>query len=360
MKIAIISPFQLRLGRGIERFHWSLACAWASRGVEVDILTWMHSNAFDWGTPPLGVRFRRVPNVRYHMARWAALWYQRWLTQGYDHVLLAFASYGEGLTLRRLGGRSPRFSIVFHFPLEQTPHRYSEFQQFGLPERAQHLIAPSEYVADGVKMAFGKAAVVIPNGVDPVLFSSRPEERARIRRELGVSDHAPVLITAAALEDRKGIQFVLRALPALLAQHPDLEYWVLGEGSYRPTLEAEIARLGIAKHVRMLGVQRDVQGYMNAADVGCLLSWGEAFGMTLVECMAVGLPVLTSTRPPFSEIIEPGYGVIVDEQDSSAVSGALWALLRDRRAMGEAARQAVMARFTWERISDVYLDLLGS
>ncbi|PJF27800.1 MAG: hypothetical protein CUN53_02685 [Phototrophicales bacterium] len=357
-RIAMISPFQLRMRRGVERFNWDLAAAMAQRGVQTDLWVWGYPNAVDWGSPPAGVRLRRVPYIRWYMARWASVWYRRWLRDSYDHIILAFADYGEGMALRGYPGA---FSIVFHFPFDEVPHRYASFQAHGLSERAYRLIAPSQYVADGVQTAFRRDALVIPHSVDLRRFAPDSAVRADVRAEYGVSADTPILITLAALELRKGIQFVIRALPMLVEQFPDLQYWVLGEGRDRAAIEAEIAALDLGRHVRLFGAQDRVERFLNAADVSVLLAWGEAFGLTLIESMACGLPVVAADRSPFTDIVQPDYGALVDPENPDAVAAALLRLLSDptlRPDYGKAGRTAVEARYTWDRAAGAFTDAL--
>lgn len=364
MKIAIIHPFQFRLARGIERFTWSLSTALSDRGVQVDLLTWRWPDEVCWGGVPPHVRVRRVPGFRYFMARVCIPFYLKWLLWGhYDWVILFFAGYGEAATLRILSRLRPqRYCIVFHFPREQVPHRYREFERSGLARRADRLIAVSSYVARGVEEQFGRECHVIGNGVDPDIFKPSPSARAQMRQKLGIAESAPVLITLAALEERKGIQHVIEAIPFLLTDFPDLRYWVLGEGAYRLTLEAQIRRLGLEQSVSLFGNVEDVVPYLAAADIGCLLSYGEAFPVTLVEYMAMELPVLVSQHPPFPELVQPSFGVMVDEQDSLQVGGTIHELLSNlerRQAMGRAGRESVLQQYTWEYVAEQYLQTLG-
>ncbi|MBC7261362.1 MAG: glycosyltransferase family 4 protein [Chloroflexi bacterium] len=364
MKIAIIHPFQFRYGRGIERFTWSLSAALSARGVQVDLLTWRWPDEVHWGDLPPRVRVRRVPGFRYFMARACVPFYLKWLLQGqYDWVMLFFAAYGEAETLRVLSRlRQQRHCVVFHFPREQVPHRYREFERSGLARRADRLIAVSTYVARGVQEQFGRECQVIGNGVDPETFKRSPSARAQMRQKLGIAESAPVLITLAALEERKGVQHVIEAIPALLPDFPDLRYWVLGEGGYRPELEAQIRRLRLEHSVSLWGNIEDVVSYLAAADIGCLLAYGESFGIAVFEYMAMELPVLVSQHPPFPELVAPSFGVKVDERDGQQVVNAIRELLlhpEKRRTMGQAGRQTVLRQYTWDHVAEQYLQVLG-
>lgn len=365
MKIAIIHPFQFRYARGIERFVWSLSAAFAARSVQVDLLTWRWPNEVHWGDVTPHVRVRRVPDLRYFMARVCVPFYVKWLLQDhYDWVMLFFAGYGEAETLRILNRlRHQPYCVVFHFPREQVPHRYREFERSGLARRADRLIAVSSYVARGVEEQFGRGCQVIGNGVDPNVFKPSQSARTQMRQKLGIPESAPILITLAALEERKGVQHVIQAIPSLLPDFPDLRYWVLGEGPYRSTLEAQVRRLGLEHVVSLWGNCEDVVPYLAAADIGCLLAYGESFGIAVFEYMAMELPVLVSQHPPFPELVRPEYGMIGDERDVQAVAQNIRVLLTNpdrRREMGKVGRQQVLSHHTWDQVAAAYLDLLAT
>ncbi len=359
MKIAIIHPFQFRFARGIERYVHNLTEQLAQRGHEIHLLTWRWPNAITWGIPHPNIHTHYLPYIRYYTSYFAVPFYiYHLLRRRFDWTLLYFGGYGiaEGLSLaRRL--RSQRYGIVFHFPHELTPHRYKEFKRWGLAQNADSLIAVSQYVAEGVEAQYGRHCGVISNGINLKAFQPSTEARDIIRKKLGVNPDAPVLITLAALEERKGIQWIIRALPGLASKFPDIEYWVLGEGPDRTTIEAEIADAGVGNHVRLLGQTEDVVSYLAAADIGCLLSFGESFGIAVLEYMAMQLPVVTSQHPPFPGFIHPEWGVTVDEQNTEVLSHELASLLSDssrRRVMGMAGRHQILQKHTWSQVADEY------
>jgi glycosyltransferase involved in cell wall biosynthesis len=364
-KLAIISPFQNRYPRGVERFSWELGCAFVGRGVGVDILTWAWPNPCEWGEAPPGLRVRRVPYFRYYPHHLAVPFYASWLARGgYDWVMVYWGGYGEAAALRlsRLVRRQ-RVCLVLHFPREQVPYRYNEFEWTGLARDADLIVGVSEYVTRGARAQFERPCATVDNGVDPRRFDLGRYSRQAARRELGVDENTPVLVSVTALEERKGIQWILRALPRLFSEFPDLHYWVLGEGSHREALEAEAALLGLGRHVRFLGPRKDVPAVLAGADVGCLLSYGEAFPLAMLEYLAMKLPVVTSRHPPFDSLVRTDWGLMTYEKDSEGVAAALAALLRNpdrRRAMGQAGREHVLSHYTWERAADEYLSLFDA
>ena len=362
LRVAFIHPFLFRYARGIERFILNLGNALARSGVDVNLVTWKWHPSLDIDEIDPRLHIHTLPTSRYFAAQAIVPFYVRHLLQHkYDFVWIAFAGYGEAEALM-LARRQP-FGIVFHYPLAQVPHRYREFKRYGLIRRAAQIVSVSQYVADGVREFFCRESTVIHHGVDAERFKPNGEVRRAKRKELSVSDDAPLMITAAALEERKGIQWVLRALPKILERFPETIYLVLGGGDYRHVLEQLAAGLGIQSHVRFLGEQEEVTPFYQAADISLILSRGEASSLSALESLACEVPVIAARRPPFDELISHEYGMLVDEGDADAVAHAIAGLLADteqRAAMGQRGRACVMEEFTWERAAEEYIRVMES
>ncbi|KPV40328.1 glycosyl transferase family 1 [Thiohalorhabdus denitrificans] len=139
---------------------------------------------------------------------------------------------------------------------------------------------------------------VIPNGVDAEKF--RPEDRSRARRDLGIPEEAPVLISVGALVERKGFHRVLEVLPALREAHPGLQYLIVGgpgpEGDLGAYLEERTRQLGLEDTVRFLGPlpPERLRGPLSAADLFVLATSHEGWANVFLEAMACGLPVVTT------------------------------------------------------------------
>jgi glycosyltransferase involved in cell wall biosynthesis len=361
MRLAFIHPFLYRYPRGIERFLYHLANALARLGVEVDILTWR------WPKPVVidrlaeGVRVRVLPTAPYYSARCIIPWYVYYLVkEDYDFVWIFFAGYGEAESLSLASVfRDFRYGVSLHYPYSQVPHRYREFRRFRCLRRARRVVAVSQFVADGVRRAFGLSSRIIRTGVDVLQFRRLPEDKDRARRALGLPADDAVVLTVAALEERKGIQHVLASLQGVRRRHPRLRYLVVGEGPYRPQLERQVAQLGLADVVRLVGATTDVLTYYQAADVFVLLSRGEAAPIAPLEAMAVGLPLVLARQRPFDEIVGDDCGVMVPENDPAEVARMIGTYLSDPcqgRAAGEAGRRRVSHNNAWGKIAQQYLE----
>lgn len=361
MRVLFIHPFLFRYLRGIERFTFSLSSALVRRGVQVDLLTWRWANPTQVAELDPRVRVYTIPTSRYYAAKFAIPFYV-WhlLTHKYDFIWVNFAGYGEAEALALASRLGPlNYGITFHFPLSEVPHRYREFERYDLARRAQGIVAISSFVADGVRTKFHRSPVVIRSAADTSHFQPNRHERGKQRAALGLSADAEVLCTVAALEERKGIQHIIHALPAVLACHPQIKYLVLGEGPYRAVLESLILEKDLDGIVELRGSVPNILPYYNSADIFVLLSRGEGLPAAPLEAMAMELPMLVSNQPPFDELVDPTYGVFVAEEDSRQVAAAINTLLADphrRRAMGQAARARVLAEFTYDHMADQYIE----
>ena len=352
--ILFIEPFLFRFARGIERFTQDLANNLVKRGFNVSILCWKVNPKYHLTKLDPHVRVVEVPTFRYYAAVTAIAFYLIHLLRNqYDVVNIFFAGYGESeaISLGKLFGLKSKINVIFHYPYVQVPHRYQEFSRYGFLPRTDILIATSKFVQRWIDKALKQESMVITSGVDCEKFKKRDT------RNKGAK---PILITLAALEERKGIQHVIRALPEVLCKYPETTYIVLGEGAYRPVLEQLARDLGVSDRIFLLGAKSDVAPFLNEADIFLLLSYGEASPLTPIEAMACELPVIVAKQEPFNEIIEPAYGIMVDETNSSDVSSAIIGLLGNeelRAAMGKAGRKRVVEQFSWEKIADAYSKL---
>src|SRR6266849_3079800 len=175
----------------------------------------------------------------------------------------------------------------------------------------------------------------VPLGTTPSRFHAGVDA-GPVRRKYGL-DGGPWLLTVARLDFHKGIDTVIRALPAIRAAFPSARYAVAGVGSRRGALEALASELGLADAVRLLGFvpDDDLPSLYNAADLFVLASRRydllvEGFGIAIVEASASGLPVIASRSGGIPEAVREGEtGFLVDPDDPAAVAAKAIRLLGD-------------------------------
>lgn len=159
--------------------------------------------------------------------------------------------------------------------------------------------------------------------------------RARLREELETSPRSIVIATISRLQALKGHEVMLAAL-GQLRDRPEWTYWCVG-GPQRPSeyrylerLKALARSLGIADRVRFAGQRSDIGNVLSAIDIQCQPNTdSEAFGISFIEALYAGRPVITSRLGGPAEIIDESCGVLVPPGDSDALAAALRRVLDD-------------------------------
>lgn len=229
--------------------------------------------------------------------------------------------------------------------------------------RANRIVAVSESLARvAVSLGVPREAVrVIPNGVDANVF--KPMERIVARRQTGLPEDRPILLTVAGLYEGKGQQMVIEILPALLERHPRLLYVMVGnprpgEG-YRRRLGLAASRAGLRDHVYFAGARPhgELAGWFNGADVTVLATRSEGWPNVLLESLACGTPVVATRVGGTSEIVRDARdGFLVPYGDMKALTAALLQALDARWDRAALSRRA--HGFDWEETVDRALDEL--
>jgi glycosyltransferase involved in cell wall biosynthesis len=209
--------------------------------------------------------------------------------------------------------------------------------------------------------------VVVPNAVELGRFDDAPAESARsaIRRQWEIPPDAPVLGVLARLAPQKGLTYLISAMPAILAEHPDVYALVVGEGYLRPDLEAQARSLGVDGRVMFVGYHQNVVEYLQASDLFVLPSLYEGMPLSILEAMGAGLPVAATAVDGTPEVVLDGEtGLLVPPEDPPALARAVNRLLADRALaarMGQAG-QARADRFSegalLDRVGAVYRQAL--
>ena len=357
MKICFYNVTASFIPGGLETYCWELGRAFAQRGhdvtimagerdaaryparyPEVKLVTFPFRIEQDW--PDLGTRFRRLME-RLSFARHSlgAL-----VQGGYDAVIvnkpfdfpILYRARQSGLrakTLFRSGGTD-----------------------FFLADRlfagaVQCWVSSSRYNARQVAARYHRHVEVIHNGVDVDRFVPRVRDAGE-RDALGLPHEAFVFASVGRLVGWKGLRVVIEALAGL----PDrIHYLAVGEGPEREALEALAAQTGLGARVHFAGRVAHDRLPQVLAQCDALLqpSIGEeAFGISVVEAMACGLPALVSNQGGLPEIVvDAECGRLVAPGDVAAWRAAIDALANDAaqaRRMAAAARARVESEFTWK------------
>ncbi|MGZ4412641.1 MAG: glycosyltransferase family 4 protein [Gaiellaceae bacterium] len=224
--------------------------------------------------------------------------------------------------------------------------------------RAAHIVCPSSYLRD-MAVGWGVAAervTVVPNAAPPLPDLPPAEE---LRRLHGIE--GPTLAFAGRLTRQKALEVALAAL----ALSSEVRLLVVGDGPERAALERRSADLGLGERVRFLGARPRTQvlELLRAADASLLSSAWENFPHAVVESLAVGTPVISTSVGGVSEAVQDGEnGLLVPSGDPQALAAAIDRYFADeelRKAL-RAAALASAGRYAPERVHAQLEEVLRS
>jgi glycosyltransferase involved in cell wall biosynthesis len=189
----------------------------------------------------------------------------------------------------------------------------------------------------------------IPNAVTPPTARATPFSR-------GSAEACPIKVVAAGrLHPKKGFDILIRAIGKLRAYDLDVTCEIAGEGDERGALEALIRELDLAPCVKLVGWTDDVAGFLASGDVFAFPSHQEGFPLTLLEAMAVGLPVVATEIDGPNEILKDGVnGRLVPDDDVDRLAEALGEVVADPDAavrLGDAARALVLGEYSPDQLA---------
>jgi glycosyltransferase involved in cell wall biosynthesis len=192
---------------------------------------------------------------------------------------------------------------------------------------------------------------VIPGGRDPGRLGRATAARrsaARARLHLGTE---PVVLAVARQEPQKGLDLLLRAVPAIREAVPDVQVIVAGQpGRSSPDLTSIIGELDLAGSVRMLGHRDDVAELLCAADVFVLPSRREGLPGVVVEAMALEVPIVASDIGPVREALgDPSLAALFPPADTAGLATAVTQSLREPKTR----QRVLLAREQFDLEHDV-------
>jgi glycosyltransferase involved in cell wall biosynthesis len=164
------------------------------------------------------------------------------------------------------------------------------------------------------------------------------------------------VLGVARHEHKKGLDVLIRAMPAVLGQTPSARFVIAGrEGTTTGLLTRLVRELGIEAKVLLLGHRADVPDLLCAADIFVLPSRSEGSPGALLEAMALGVPIVATDIPPVWELVGRNHLVrLLDPGDHEGMAEAISALLADpsaSREMGEMGRVRFFEHFTIDRVA---------
>jgi glycosyltransferase involved in cell wall biosynthesis len=259
---------------------------------------------------------------------------------GVRHIVVHDRTSGERATRRRTA-----------FFLKRLLHRLPWYS-------ADRFIAVSDFVADRLRRVSGTPAartIRVYNGIDLARFT-RPEGQT-LQSALGLPATSRVVFGSGRAMPYKGIEVLIEAARLLEdAGLRDVHVAWAGDGPAFARLAAKAHDVGLQRF-HFLGRRDDVPALLASATVAVVPSlWAEAFGLTVVEAMAAGAPVVASATGGIPELIRPEEtGLLVPPGDPVALAAAIRRLLDDaalRARLSARGREEAQSRFSLERAAE--------
>lgn len=238
-----------------------------------------------------------------------------------------------------------------------------------LIRRQDALVATSPQAASYLE----RPATVIMHGVDTEIFHPTADRNA-LRAELGLDPDAILIGCFGRVREQKGVDLLVQAGLELLPQHPRAQIIFTGRitpehRAFTDALQARITEAGLQDRIRFLGEQpwEKLVKYYQALDIFAAPARWEGFGLTPLEAMACGVPVVASHAGAFTALIRDGEtGSLAETGDQQALTAALGHWLKNdaaRAKAGQTARTHVMENHAIETearaLIAIYQDLLA-
>ncbi len=361
-------------------FYWPVREAIA-RGWAAEVLTFQVQNSQAAYETIDGITIHRCPanGRKGRPFSWAFI--HALLTTDAD--IIHCHGYGEGrseiaLLIGRLRGIPVVFTPHFHvYPQKRVLREIYDVTvgrfMFNLSSR---VVAFTEYTsqqlqARGVRP---EKISIIPHVSRPEVFASQaddePLEQLLARAEISGS---PLLLGVGQLIERKGWEYTVRCLPAIVQQFPNVQLLIIGpsqpaEPAFRQHLLQLAQELGVSQHllIRQDNPSAFICAMYRVATLLTHPSFVESFGMVLLEAMTAGVPVVAHNGTGIPCIVDDGVtGYTLDVRDVPAYTAALLRVLHDpehAHRMGEAGRQQALTRFSQAEVAKqlftVYAHLL--
>lgn len=251
------------------------------------------------------------------------------------------------------GAARGRTRIIAHARDRLPPNTVSRAALAVMGAGANAVIANSSWTAEGLGPRLARRAWVVPSPVDLRRFDPDLHDRVRARADLGVTTAGAVLTVVGQITPWKGQDDAIRTAALLSGEGHDVHLLVVGgtefvseatrydNRAYLASLERLVDELDIRDRVTFTGARSDIPFILSATDVLLVPSWAEPFGRTVIEGMAMGLPVVATSIGGPAEIIASGdCGVLAAPQRPEVWAAEVGRLLADPSLRSSIAARA--------------------
>jgi len=198
---------------------------------------------------------------------------------------------------------------------------------------------------------------VIPNGVNVAKFEYRISniEKEEIRKKLGISKEDKVVITTSRLVEKNGVGDLIDAMQYL---PENVRLLIIGTGDLESNLKLKTSSLKLSNRIRFVGFVPNEQlpNYLHVVDVFCRPSLSEGLGISFLEAMASGLPVVATPVGGIPDFLTDGEtGFFCEVQNPKSIAEKVQKLLSDselRTRVTANASKMVREKYGWEEVAN--------
>ncbi|MHA2427311.1 MAG: glycosyltransferase family 4 protein [Candidatus Hermodarchaeia archaeon] len=213
----------------------------------------------------------------------------------------------------------------------------------------------------------GKKSTYIPNGIEIQHFSEAILSKNEARAILGVPGASPIIGMVGRMTEQKGFRYVIQAIPAVIARHPETLFVFIGSGDQEDQLNQRVRDLNIQENVQFTGPMKGMEKIYPAFDILVSPSLWEGLPSVIMEAMASHVPVIATNISGTNELIQAGKtGWLVPKADPINLASVISHAIKDRSSREAIAQNAFefVKGFSIERISkqheELYTKLLNS
>jgi glycosyltransferase involved in cell wall biosynthesis len=228
--------------------------------------------------------------------------------------------------------------------------------------QALHLTSRQEQ-EEVAHLGLSVPSFVLPHGLS--IPEPLTDVRDRLRQYLNLPADEPVILFLSRLHPKKGLDYLIRALGKLT--HHRFTFVLAGSGAkeYEAEIESLLVATGISDRTSLTGflTGETKNLFMQGSDLFVLTSHSENFGVAVLEALAVGVPVLLSPGVALASVVQENQLGYIAELDVLAIAEAVDNYLSNPQAgkdMGDRARQIIIEKYTWEKISSDLLTIYRS
>jgi glycosyltransferase involved in cell wall biosynthesis len=255
------------------------------------------------------------------------------------------------------------------FGLERLPFK-RKFANL-IAKNSDEIIVVSSYISERLlglispelKKDIEKKMTILPMGVDAQQFQNT-NDKLELLSEYKINSEFNLLFLGR-LSEKKGISYLIKAMPQIVSQIKDVNLILCGAGHLRKELEQLLKKMSLEKYVRFTGFVSNEEkiDYLSLADVlivpSIVIQSGETEGLPVVilEGLAAGKPIIASDVSGVKDVIKNGYnGFLVEQKNSDQIADKVLELLDNRELRAEFSKNALKTakNYDWEVIGRKY------